>query len=111
MTVAAAKKGYRLTAWARTKEAMGAAHFRLAGDDMHLTIVFHPPDKKRRDLDNCLASLKSALDGIADALRVDDSGWALTITKAAPVPGGRVDVTISPKQQTLALIPMKGVIS
>jgi crossover junction endodeoxyribonuclease RusA len=35
-------------------------------------ILFCPPDKKRRDLDNCLASIKAGLDGVAEALGVDD---------------------------------------
>lgn len=41
-------------------------------DTYHLKIVFHPPDKKHRDLDNCLASIKAALDGIALAWEVND---------------------------------------
>ena len=38
-----------------------------------LSIVFVAPDKRRRDLDGCLSAVKSALDGIARALQVDDS--------------------------------------
>jgi hypothetical protein len=30
------------------------------------------PDKRWRDADNCLAAAKSALDGLADALMVND---------------------------------------
>jgi Holliday junction resolvase RusA-like endonuclease len=40
---------------------------------LHVWIDFYPPDKRNRDADNCLASLKSALDGIADALGVNDN--------------------------------------
>ena len=35
-------------------------------------IVFHPPDKRRRDLDNLLARLKKQLDGICRAYCIDD---------------------------------------
>lgn len=37
--------------------------------------VFHPPDKRKRDLDNLLASMKAAFDGIVDAgvIAGDDS--------------------------------------
>jgi Holliday junction resolvase RusA-like endonuclease len=30
------------------------------------------PDKRKRDADNCLAAAKGALDGLADALMVND---------------------------------------
>ena len=38
-----------------------------------VSIVFVAPDKRRRDLDGCLSASKSALDGIAGALGIDDS--------------------------------------
>lgn len=37
-----------------------------------VVLVFCPPNNRRRDLDNLLASMKHYLDGIADALDVDD---------------------------------------
>jgi crossover junction endodeoxyribonuclease RusA len=39
---------------------------------MKLTITFEMPDKRKRDADNCLAAAKGALDGLADALFVND---------------------------------------
>lgn len=39
---------------------------------LHVWIDAYPPDRRRRDTDGVLSSLKSALDGIADALGVDD---------------------------------------
>lgn len=41
--------------------------------DIPLTLTFVQPDKRRRDRDNLLASCKAALDGVAAALKVDDS--------------------------------------
>lgn len=38
-----------------------------------LSITFYAPDARRRDLDNLLSSCKSALDGVAQALGIDDS--------------------------------------
>jgi crossover junction endodeoxyribonuclease RusA len=38
----------------------------------HLKIVFYPPDRRARDLDNCLAAIKSGLDGVADAWAIND---------------------------------------
>lgn len=36
---------------------------------------FYWPVRRRRDRDNACASAKSSLDGIADAMRQDDSEW------------------------------------
>ena len=42
------------------------------GGDVFLKITFVMPDKRQRDLDNCLAASKAGLDGLADALGVND---------------------------------------
>ena len=39
---------------------------------LHVWIDAYPQDRRRRDADGLLSSLKSALDGIADAMGVDD---------------------------------------
>ena len=62
---------------------------------IHLAITFHPPDKRKRDLDNMLASIKSGLDGIADAIEVDDFHWVLTIKRAEPVKGGAINIKVT----------------
>ena len=43
-----------------------------AGEAIGITLTFCPPDKRARDLDNLQAASKSAIDGIADALGVND---------------------------------------
>lgn len=63
--------------------------------DCHLSITFHPPDKRRRDLDNQLASCKAMLDGLASAMKVDDYGFTLTLRRGDPVKGGAVVITIT----------------
>lgn len=45
----------------------------LPAGRLHLWIDFYPPDRRRRDDDGLLASMKAARDGIADALGIDDS--------------------------------------
>lgn len=55
-----------------------------------LRIEFHPPDKRKRDLDNMLASVKSAIDGIADAHKVNDERFGFWIGRNPPVKGGKV---------------------
>ena len=37
-----------------------------------VTLLFNAPDKRNRDLDGCLSACKAALDGIAQAIGVDD---------------------------------------
>lgn len=61
---------------------------------LSLAIVFHPPDRRHRDLDGMLASMKAGLDGIADATGVDDSNWQIAIRKAEPRPLGAVIIQI-----------------
>lgn len=42
------------------------------GNPIKLTLTFEMPDKRSRDADNCLAASKAALDGLADALQIND---------------------------------------
>jgi len=39
---------------------------------LHLWIEFYPPDRRRRDDDGLLSSVKPHRDGIADAMGIDD---------------------------------------
>lgn len=43
------------------------------GSAVPLSITFVQPDKRARDRDNLLAALKPSLDGVADALGINDS--------------------------------------
>ena len=61
---------------------------------LHLWVDFVPPDRRRRDLDNCIASMKAGLDGLADALGVDDNRWRLVCKMADGEVGGFVAVTV-----------------
>lgn len=83
------------------KQAKASAHWacklwrldRIPGPH-DLSIVFCPPDRRRRDLDNMLAAIKPHLDGVAEYLGTDDSDWRLTISKGEPVRNGAVIVTV-----------------
>lgn len=59
-----------------------------------LAVTFYPPDRRKRDLDNMLASLKPALDGVADAFQADDYRFELTLRRADPVKLGKVEVEL-----------------
>ena len=55
--------------WLAKHQLKGWKH---KGGNIKLTITFEMPDKRKRDADNCLAAAKGALDGLADALFVND---------------------------------------
>lgn len=67
--------------------------------DIHVWIDFYRPTKRVMDHDNCLARIKSGLDGVADALGVNDSRFR-------PHPyikdeiGGRVEIRFTPGPNT-----------
>ena len=76
------KNGKHWTATSKAKD-----HYKLCAHSMtiqacytyapptvpfRLVITFVPPDNRRRDLDNLLASIKPGIDGIAQALEIDD---------------------------------------
>lgn len=65
--------------------AFGRAAFRSEGalmipapNGLSVAYTFHPSTKRRRDLDNLIASTKAYTDGIAQALAVDDSTFRLS---------------------------------
>lgn len=79
----------RREAWLLTLEALGCV-----APGKLLTITFNPPDRRRRDDDNMIASTKALRDGIADALGCDDHGFKPEYRFGNPVKGGRVVVEI-----------------
>ena len=64
------KKGYRDNSAWLTKGQMNG--WKPTEGNIAMTITFVMPDKRLRDTDNCLAAAKGALDGLADALFVND---------------------------------------
>lgn len=64
-------------------------------DTYHLKIIFHPPDRKHRDLDNCLASIKAALDGVSKAWRINDKDFRpITIDFGGVVKHGKITIEV-----------------
>lgn len=107
----AERKRYKHDCWAITKEAKFRA--------FHLDITFHPPDGRRRDLDNMLAGIKYGLDGVSAAMGIDDSFFEFTIRKGDPVrPSGAVVIReggtladVVDMHSGTVRIPLKGAIS
>ena len=61
-----------------------------------LSLEFIPPDRRRRDDDNCIAAFKSGRDGVAQALGIDDSRFVTQLQiSAETIKGGAVRVRIS----------------
>lgn len=78
-----AKKTRITKAYRTTCAIVGFAHSLRAAitnpvDDIPLHMDFYPIDKRRRDLDNLIASMKAAQDGLADSMSIDDALFITT---------------------------------
>lgn len=60
-----------------------------------VSLEFHPPSRRHFDMDGLLSRMKSGLDGLADALQVNDSRFQLHLSIGEVVKHGAVVVTIS----------------
>jgi len=58
-----------LDGWASARQA----RMTMPSGEYMLIYWFHPPDKRKRDLDNMLARMKKHQDGMFDAWGLDDS--------------------------------------
>lgn len=96
MQRARAVKGYRTEAWAKAMEQS----VRRIKSPPSLRFTFHPPDRRKRDLQNMPATAKAAIDGIADALGMDDSTFRIhwPTEWGEPVKGGCVLIEIQEAQ-------------
>lgn len=75
--------------------AMAAGARDFAAERVSVAVTVHPPTRNTPDADNALAALKGAIDGIADALRIDDSRFDFAAPVIGePIKGGRVIVEI-----------------
>lgn len=77
--------------------ATKAAGDMVEGDGpIYLHVYFYPPDDRRRDSTNMLASMKAAFDGIADGLGVNDIRFHVTyeVCRKLP-PHGAVKIVIT----------------
>lgn len=69
----AAKDAQKHDAYLLTKLAMKAQASNFGEANIPLSLVYLTPDKRKRDLDNMLAASKALIDGMAQALGVDDA--------------------------------------
>ena len=91
-----AKKAYRQACWAISLDQLKVSTDTVPSGPLLLELEFVPPSRRSYDRDNLVARMKSGLDGLADALKIDDKRFS---TLAARVTtdsiGGFVYVRIS----------------
>jgi crossover junction endodeoxyribonuclease RusA len=86
--------------------AQQAALHRLGAISANLEFEFHPPNRSRAtDIQNMPATMKAAIDGIADAMGVDDKvfnqpKWPDTFGPKSEI--GHVLVRVSPVYEAVA---------
>ena len=96
---------------AASAAALEAGFRDLKFETVHLRITFNAPDARRRDLDNMLAHIKSGIDGISQAIGIDDSRFEYTIRRGEyDRPNGSVDIEIGPPSDQ-RFIPYRGQIN
>lgn len=87
---------------AQRREAWALTHHHLVArvPDAVIEFAFHPPPRSRPDAQNLPATVKGAIDGIADAMGCDDKGFRCVFPRSVgePVKGGCVLVTIKEVQ-------------
>lgn len=90
--LARAKKKYREACWATTLEQQPGP---VPSGQLVLELEFFPPNRRTHDRDNLTARMKAGLDGMADALKIDDSRFSTVVVKVATdTIGGFVRVRI-----------------
>jgi crossover junction endodeoxyribonuclease RusA len=57
-----------------------------------MELVFYPPNKRKFDLDNMLATMKSGIDGMCTALKIDDNCFKKISIEMAEDIGGFVKI-------------------
>jgi len=92
---AARNDAFWLTRGVMLQSIVNSRPFQAPDGDLALSILFVQPDKRRRDRDNLLAACKPALDGLAEALGIDDSRFdPVTIRRQYGDKPGCVLVTV-----------------
>lgn len=75
------------------REQCGWIAKRIKPDRYEFTVIFYPPDKRKRDHDGMIGSFKAGLDGIADAWGVDDNLFRVVYEFSDPVKNGKIVLT------------------
>lgn len=60
-----------------------------------LSFMFCPPDKRKRDLDGMLSSVKQLIDAISEEIGIDDAWFELKLRRGLPIKHGQVQVQLT----------------
>ena len=93
--LAKAKKIYRQACWAATLNARAAVS---ADGNLRAELIFYKPSRRHMDHDNLLSRMKAGLDGVADALKIDDRRFNPVSVRVADEIGGFVMMRIFEKE-------------
>ena len=89
--MADARRNAKENAWWETYDAVVGEIHPKRFDEYVVQYKFYPPDRRKRDIDNCLAMMKSAQDGVCSYLDIDDSRIKRTVLEwGEVVKGGKV---------------------
>ena len=103
-----AAKSYKETC-GKECQAQGVRKINHGGEDVPVSVTYHPPANRRIDWDNMANRCKQGFDAISEAIGVDDGKWWPVVSnKGEKVKGGCVVVRITPKLATD--IPHRGLI-
>ena len=97
LTKARAARQAKADGYLAAKQALEGRAYVAPTFKLPLRLTFCPPSDRKRDADNLVASEKSYLDGIAQALDVNDTRFELTPVRGEILkPRGAVFVEIGP---------------
>ena len=93
--LARAKKQYRNACFSVSKEQLKKFNTENIPEKLVLEMTFIPPDRRSYDRDNLVARMKSGIDGLADALKINDKRFNTVIsTMDTDYLGGLVRIRI-----------------
>ena len=78
--LARAKKQYRNACISVSKEQLKKVKTDSIPEKLVLEMTFIPPDRRSYDRDNLVARMKSGIDGLADALKINDKRFNTVIS-------------------------------
>jgi crossover junction endodeoxyribonuclease RusA len=88
----AARDATITSAW---DQGQGAETIDLKRAAIPITLIFHPPTRRAHDLDGALSACKGYLDGVAEAMGINDRVFEPTPRRGEVVRGGSVVIQIS----------------
>lgn len=92
--LARVKKKYRELCWVLALKSGLTPEAIQGWERASVHLDFYAPDRRHRDDDNMLAAMKAGIDGIADALGMDDNKFKVTFDVSDDI-GGMVKVTVT----------------